>query len=64
MFLNNLHAEKFMNFLLSVDFFKISFTNTIRLSSSLDPDQARHFVWPELGPNCLQSLSADSTGNR
>ena len=26
---------------------------------SLDPDQARHFVWPDLGPNCLQGLSAD-----
>ena len=29
------------------------------MSSSLDPDQARHFVWPDLGPNCLQRLSAD-----
>ena len=25
----------------------------------LDPDQARHFVVPDLGPNCLQKLSAD-----
>ena len=25
--------------------------------NSLDPDQARHFVWPDLGPNCLQQLS-------
>ena len=24
------------------------------MSNSLDPDQARHFVWPDLGPNCLQ----------
>ena len=24
--------------------------------NSLDPDQARHSVWPILGPNCLQSL--------
>ena len=23
-------------------------------SKSLDPDQARHFVGPDLGPNCLQ----------
>ena len=29
--------------------------NTIRVSNSLDPDQARHI----LGPNCLQRLSAD-----
>ena len=28
---------------------------------SEDPDQAGHFVWPELGPNCLQRLSADDT---
>ena len=32
---------------------------TIRVSKSLDPDQARHFVGPDLGPNCLQRLSAD-----
>ena len=40
-------------------FSKNSFWNTIRVSNSLDPDQARHFVGPGLGPNCLQSLSAD-----
>ena len=42
-------------------FFKIilkkKIRNTIRVSNSLDPDQARHFVRPDLGPNCLQSLS-------
>ena len=31
------------------------------VSNSLDPDQARHFVGPDLGPNCLQWLSADDT---
>ena len=36
------------------------FFNTIRVSNSLDPDQARYFVWPGLGPNCLQILSADN----
>ena len=35
------------------------FFNTIRVSNSLDPDQARRFVGPDLGPNCLQRLSAD-----
>ena len=25
----------------------------------LDPDQNRHSVGPDLGPNCLQRLSAD-----
>ena len=28
-----------------------------RVSNSLDTDQDRHFVGPELGPNCLQALS-------
>ena len=40
---------------------KNSFRNTIAESNSLDPDQARHFVGPDLGPNCLQKLSADDT---
>ena len=31
------------------------------MSNSLDPDQARRFVGPDLGPNCLQRLSADDT---
>ena len=41
--------------------FKNSFSNrcTIRVSKSLDPDQARHFVRPDLGTNCLHRLSAD-----
>ena len=34
-------------------------SHTIRVSNSLDPDQARHFVRPDLGSNCLQWLSAD-----
>ena len=54
-------------FLSSAEFFKINlflknyFRNTIRVSNSLDPDQARHIVGPGLGPNCLQRLSADDT---
>ena len=36
------------------------FFNTIRESNSLDPDQARHFTGPDLGPNCLQRLSTDN----
>ena len=31
------------------------------MSNSLDADQARHSVGPDLGPNCLQRLSADDT---
>ena len=30
------------------------------MSNSLDPDQAQHFVGPDLGLNCLQMLSADN----
>ena len=33
----------------------MSFRNTIRMSNSLDPDQA----WSDLVSNCLQRLSAD-----
>ena len=33
----------------------------MRVSNSLDPDQARYFVGPDLGPKCLQKLSADDT---
>ena len=35
-------------------FLKISFRNIIRVSNSLDPDQDRPFVSPDLGLNCLQ----------
>ena len=40
-------------------FFKNCLRNTIRESNSFDPDQDRHYVKPDLGPNCLQRLSAD-----
>ena len=48
-----------MFFLSSADFFskstflKNSFSNTIRVSNSMDPDQDRYSVGPELGSNCL-----------
>ena len=57
----------FACFLSSADFFskstfsKNAFKNIIRVSNSLDSDQARHFVGPDLGPNCLQRFSADDT---
>ena len=38
-------------------FSKNSFRDTIRVSNSVDPDQAGHFVGPDLGPICLQRLS-------
>ena len=35
------------------------------MSNSLDPDQARHAVGPDLGPNCLQKVISrgHSVGN-
>ena len=42
------------------DFWEKSFKNTIRVSNSLDQDHVGHFVEPDLGPNCLQKLSADT----
>ena len=42
----------------------MDFFNTIRVSNDFDPDQARHFVGPDLGPNCLQRLSADNKSKR
>ena len=50
----------FMLVLSSADFFFNSLRNTIRVSNSLDPDQAIFSVGPNLGPNCLQRLSAYS----
>ena len=34
------------------------------MSNSLDPDQARHSVGPDLGPNCLQKISTDNTSRQ
>ena len=62
--INFLHAEQcFMLMLLPADLKKNekkSFRNTIRLSNCLDSDQGQHSVGPDLGPNCLQRLSADN----
>ena len=59
-----------MLLLSSADFFskltfsKNSFRNTIRVSNGLDPDKDRRAVGPDLGPNCLQRLSADDKNCR
>ena len=34
------------------------------MSNSLDPDQARHVVGPDLGPNCMKSLTAECTNRQ
>ena len=43
-----------------IDFFKKKIRNSIRVSNSLDQAKDRHTVGPDLGPNCLQMLSADN----
>ena len=35
-----------------------------RVPNSFDPDQARHFVGPDLGQNCLQRFSAHNTSRQ
>ena len=60
----------FMLLLSSAEFFqdkhfqKKSFGNTIRVTNSLDPEQDRRFVGPDLGTNCLQRLSADVNASK
>ena len=34
------------------------------MSNSLNPDLVRRFVVPDLGPNCLQRLSADDNNRQ
>ena len=41
-------------FFSKLTFSKNSFGNTVRVSNSLDPDQAQPFVGPDLGLNCLK----------
>ena len=55
---------RLLGFFSKSTFSKNSLRNAIRVSNSLDPDQARQNVWPGLGPNCLQSLSADDTSRQ
>ena len=44
--------------------FKKSFRNTFGVTNNLDPDQARHFVGPDLDPNCLQRLSSEDSARQ
>ena len=46
------------------NFSKNSFRNTIRVSNSLDPDQAQCLDGLDLVPNCLQKLPADDTSRQ
>ena len=63
------HASLFFayeKFFMPIFFFKINFFEKLlqeyhQCLNILDPDQDQHFVEPDLGPNCLQRLSADDT---
>ena len=46
-------------FLSKLAFSKTSYRNITRVSNNVDPDQAQQYIGPDLGPNCLQRLSAD-----
>ena len=62
---NSMHAGYFLHALLPSGLFhgqllqELPSGIIIRASNRLDTDQARHFVGPDLGSNCLQSLSTD-----
>ena len=44
---------------IKINFLKNSLRNTVKVSNGLNPDQDQHFVGPDLGPICLQRLSAE-----
>ena len=46
-------------FFQNIFFLNLKIPSWIRVSNGLDPDQDQRFVGPDLGPNCLQRLSAD-----
>ena len=50
-------------FLWLLIFFKINLSEIPSVSNRFDPDQPQCFVRLDLGPNCLQRLSADNTGS-
>ena len=54
---------RLLNFF-KINFFDFFFKNAFRVSNSLDPDQVRQNVGPDLDPNCLQRLSAEDTGRQ
>ena len=58
---NFLHAFFSADFFFKIKFLEKKIKNIIRVSNSLDPDQAQENVGPDLGLNCSHSLSADHT---
>ena len=47
-----------------INFLEKSFSITVRVSNSIDPDQDLEFVGPDPGPDCLQRSSPDDTGKQ
>ena len=47
-----------------MNFFENSVRKTTRVLYSLDPDQVRTFVRPDLGPGCFKKLSNDDTSRQ
>ena len=54
------YADMFLKFTFSKN--KKSLPGKRSVSNSLDPDQARRYVGPDLDPNCLQISSVDDSG--
>ena len=53
-----------MIFLSPTDYFSKILSGITSVSNSLNPDQARQNVGPDLGSNCLQRLSSDDTSGQ
>ena len=51
-------------FFIKINFFDKMLSGIPFSIKQLDPDQVRHFVGPDLGPNCLQRLLADYTSGK
>ena len=54
----------FIYFFFYIFFSKKSFRIFILVAKSLDPDQARRFVGPELYPNCVQKFQLTSLAGK
>ena len=48
----------------NINFFEKKFRITIWVSNRLDPDQARHFVGPDLGPICLERVWSEDASRQ
>ena len=56
-----LFCRQWIIFFFIINFFKKNLSGIPSVSNSLDPDQARRFVGPDLGPNCHQQMTKVAT---